>query len=108
MCVKPEQASKGKLWTPTRPESGEGSTVWGSSRQMHLDRSTGVMGTARRDRGSRKRGRPALDEGSGLNGAARHRSVRESDRGVVPPKPGNAGGGKAPDFWCVFEADEVR
>src|SRR5271165_7556919 len=25
-CVKPEQASKGKLWTPTRPEFGEGST----------------------------------------------------------------------------------
>src|SRR5487761_2660260 len=54
-CVKPEQASKGKLWTPTRPEFGEGSTVWGSSRQMHLDRSTGVMGTARRDRWSGKR-----------------------------------------------------
>ena len=106
--VKPEQASKGKLWTPTRPESGEGSTVWGSSRQRHPDRSTGVMGTARRDRGSRKRGRPVLDGGSGLNGAARRRSVRESDRVVVPPKPGNAGGGKDPDFWCVFEANEVR
>ena len=107
-CVKPEQASKGKLWTPTRPEFGEGSTVWGSSRQMHLDRSTGVMGTARRDRWSGKRGRPVLDEGSGLNGAFRHRSMRESDRGVVPLKPGNAGGGKVPDFWCVCDADEVR
>ena len=107
-CVKPEQASKGKLWTPTRPEFGEGSTAWGSSRQMHLGRSTGVMGTARRDRGSRKRGRPVRDEGSGLNGAARCRSVRESDRVVVPLKPGNSGGGKGPDFWCVFEANEVR
>ena len=107
-CVKPEQASKGKLWTPTRPEFGEGSTDWGSSRQMHPDRSTGVMGTARRDRGSRKRGRPVRDEGSGLNGAARHRSRRESDRVVVLLKPGNAGGGKGPDFWCVFEANEVR
>jgi hypothetical protein len=105
--VKPEQASKGKLWTPTRPEFGEGSTVWGSSRQMHPDRSTGVMGTARRDRGSRKRGRPVLGEGSGLNGAVGHRFVRESDRVVVPMKLGNAGGGKDPDFWCVFEADEV-
>ena len=27
-CVKPEQASKGKSWTPTRPDHGEGSTVW--------------------------------------------------------------------------------
>ena len=107
-CVKPEQASKGKSWTPTRPENGEGSTVWGSSRQMHPDRSIGVMGTARRDRGSRKRGRPARDEGSGLNGAKWHRSVRESDRVIVPLNPGNAGGGKGPDFWCVFEANEVR
>jgi hypothetical protein len=107
MCVKPEQASKGKLWTPTQPEDGKGSTIRGSSRQMHLERSTGVRGTARRDRGSRKRGRPVLDGGSGLNGAVRHRSERESDRVVVPLKPGNAGGGKDPDFWCVFEADEV-
>ena len=54
--VKPEQASKGKLWTPTRPEFGEGSTIWGSSRQTHLDRSTGVMGTARRRTGDRVSG----------------------------------------------------
>ena len=107
MRVKPEQASKGKLWTPTRPKFGEGSTIRGSSRQTHLERSTGVMGTARRARGSRKRGRPVMDEGSGLNGAVGHRSVRESDRVVVPLKLGNAGGGKGPDFWCVFEADEV-
>jgi hypothetical protein len=105
--MKPEQASKEKLWTPTRPEFGEGSTDWGSSRQMHPNRSTGVMGTARQDRGSRKRGRPVLDEGSGLNDAAGHRCKRASDRVVVPLKPGNAGGGKDPDFWCVFEAEEV-
>src|ERR1700680_4493117 len=100
-CVKPEQASKGKSRTPTRPEYGEGSTVWGSSRQTHLDRSAGVMGTARRDRGSRKRGRPVAGEGSGLNDAKWHRSTRASDRGMVPVEPGNAGGGKDPDFWCV-------
>jgi hypothetical protein len=108
MRMKPEQASKGKLWMPTRPNDGEGSTVWGSSRQEHLDRSTGVVGTARRDRGSRKRGRPVCDEGSGLNGAVRRWSARVSDRVIVPPKPGNAGGGKDPDFWYVFEANEVR
>src|SRR5271166_2251520 len=100
-CVKPEQASKGKLWTPTRPEFGEGSTIRGSSRQMHLDRSAGIMGTARRDRGSRKRGRPVPDGGSGLNGAVRHRSERESDGVVVPLKPGNSGGGKDPAFWGI-------
>jgi len=107
-CVKPEQASKGKLWTPTRPKIGEGSTVWGSSRQTHLERSTGVRGTARRDRGSRKRGRSVRDGGSGLNDAEGHWSARKSDRVVVPPKPGNSGGGKDPDFWYVFEANEVR
>jgi hypothetical protein len=106
--VKPEHASKGKSWTPTRRKVGEGSTVRGSSRHMHLGRSTGVLGTARRDRGARKRGRPVLDGGSGLNGAVGRRSARESDRVVVPSKPGNAGGGKRPDFWYVFEADEVR
>jgi len=93
-CVKPEQASKGKSRTPTRPENGEGSMVWGSSRQMHPSQSTGVMGTARRDRGSRKRGRPVAGEGSGLNDAVWHRSTRESDRVVVPLKPGNSGGGR--------------
>ena len=75
---------------------------------MHPARSTGVMGTARRDRGSRKRERSARDEGSGLNDAEGQRSARKSDRVIVPPKPGNAGGGKDPDFWCVFEANEVR
>jgi hypothetical protein len=48
-----------------------------------------------------------LDEGSGLDGAGEHWSKRESDRVVVPLKPGNSDRGKGPDFWCVFEADEV-
>ena len=47
------------------------------------------------------------DEGSGLNDAKWHRSARESDRVVVPLKPGNAGGGKDPDFWYAFEEGEV-
>ena len=106
--VKSEQASKGKLRTPTRPEIGEGSTVLGSSRQMHLGRSAGVMDTARRDSQPGNWGRPACGEGSGLDNAARCWPVRESDRVIVPSKPGNAGGGKAADFWCVCEAAEVR
>ena len=47
-----------------------------------------------------------LDEGSGLNGAVGHRLARESDRVVVPLKPGNSGGGKDPDFWRAFDAGE--
>jgi hypothetical protein len=103
--VKPEQASKGKPWTPTRPEFGEGSTDRESSRQTHPDRSIGVMGTARWDRGSRKRGRPVCDEGSGLNGTVRCWSIRVSDRVIVLLKPGNAGGGKDPDFWYVVRSE---
>jgi hypothetical protein len=33
---------------------------------------------------------------------------RESDRVIVPLRPGNAGGGKDPDFWCAFDDGEVR
>jgi hypothetical protein len=106
-CVKPEQASRVSAWTSTQPKDGEGSTVWGSSRQMHPSRSTGVRGTARRDRGSRKRGRPVLVVGSGLNGDASRRITRASDRVIVASRPGNAGGAKGPDFWCVFNANEV-
>ena len=46
-------------------------------------------------------------EGSGLNVASRRRHRRESDRVIQPLKPGNAGGGKDPDFWCAFEDGEV-
>src|SRR5207245_3169036 len=31
-----------------------------------------------------------------------------AERFVVPLKPGNAGGGKDPDFWCAFEDGEVK
>ena len=31
-----------------------------------------------------------------------------SDRVIVLSKPGNAGGGKDPDFWCAFDDGEVR
>jgi len=48
-----------------------------------------------------------LVEGSGLNGASGHRAMRASDRVVVASRPGNAGGAKGPDFWCVFNANEV-
>ena len=34
--------------------------------------------------------------------------MRESDRRIVLSKPGNAGGGKAPDFWYAFEEGKDR
>ena len=48
MCVKPEQASKVKSWTPTRLGNGEGRVRRGRNRRLHPLRSTGVLGTARR------------------------------------------------------------
>ncbi len=33
---------------------------------------------------------------------------RVSDRVIVLSRPGNAGGGKGPDFWCAFDDGEVR
>src|SRR6266436_5148073 len=71
-------------------------------------RSAGVVGTARRKGDAGNRGRPVLSEGSGLNVASRRRHWRESDRVIRPLKPGNAGGGKDPDFWCAFEDGEVK
>jgi len=43
---------------------------------------------------------------SRLQRRLRRRTGRESDRGIVPLKPGNSGGGKAPDFWCAFDDGE--
>ena len=34
--------------------------------------------------------------------------MRESDRRIVLTKPGNSGGGKAPDFWYAFEEGKDR
>ena len=55
--VKLEQASKVTMWTPTRPEIGEGCTdreearagTRNSPTNEHLIRSTGVMSTACRE-----------------------------------------------------------
>ncbi len=56
-----------KSWTPTRLGNGEGRAGQGSNRPEHLFRSTGVLGTARREGGPGNRGRPVLGEGRGLN-----------------------------------------
>src|ERR1700760_3011442 len=74
------------------------------------DRRTGTVrrgkGHSTSRQGLRKRGRPVLGTRVAASTLRRQRSWRASDRVVVPPKPGNAGGGKDPDFWCVSEADE--
>jgi hypothetical protein len=66
------------------------------------------MGTARWKGNAGYQGRPVLGEGSGLNVAVRRRLGRESDRVVGLLRPGNAGGGKGPDFWRAFEEGKGR
>ena len=75
---------------------------------MHPFRSAGILDTARSKGDTGHRGRPVAGEGSGLNVACRRRLERESDRVIRPLRPGNAGGGKDPDFWCAFEDGEVK
>ena len=98
--VNPEQASKVQSWTPTRPNIGEGRRATGkvlTSAPVAVHRG---MGNGTRERFSGQRGKPIASErsrrstrssGSWLAGA--------SERRIVPLKPGNAGGGKAPRFW---------
>ena len=73
---------------------------------MHLSRSAGIMGMARWKGDAGNRGRPMRHGGSGLNVVAGRRCRWESDRVVRPMKPGNAGGGKDPDFWCACDEEE--
>jgi hypothetical protein len=56
----------------------------------------------------RATGETRCGEGNGLDADRGRRLQRESDRVVVPRKPGNAGGGKDPDFWNAFEGGEDR
>ena len=86
-----------------------GKAAWAGKQSTRAPaRSAGVVGTARRKGDAGNRGRPVLCEGSGLNGVVRRRPGRESDRVIRALRPGNAGGAKDPDFWCAFEAGEVR
>ena len=71
---------------------------WGSNRQTHLFWSIGVVGTACRKGEPGNWGRPTVGEGSGLDVVAGRRLRRVSDRVIVLLRPGNAGGGKDPDF----------
>jgi hypothetical protein len=36
------------------------------------------------------------------------RPIWESERAIRPVRPGNAGGGKGPYFWCACEGGKER
>ena len=54
-----------------------------------------------------QRGRPGVVGGRVSKRQVIWRPGRESERVIVPSKPGNAGGGKDPHFWKVSEEAEV-
>jgi len=118
MRVKPEQAPKAAMWMPTQRLVGEGSTDReepGAGARPHDNRrapirSTGVMGTARRKGNQRNWGRPGMVAESRIANAAGKGggSFRIRRGSEVPLRPGNAGGGKDPCFWCACEGVKTR
>ena len=75
-------------------------------------RSTGSVhrgsGDGTRERYLGQRGRPGLAGGRVSKRQVSWRLGRESERVIVPEKPGNAGGGKDPRFWNASEGAEDR
>ena len=115
--VKLEQASKAAMWAPTRRKSGEGRADWeepGAGARYKItvrtSRATGVVSTACKEGNLRQWGR------LGMVGESRAPNVIGKDDGPsgrrkgsdVPKKPGNAGGGKGPYFWCACEGGKER
>ena len=79
------------------------------NRCKRLIRSTGVMRAACQEGNLGNVGDPFFRCGV----VARNRDMsfwpgRESERGIVPMKLGNADGGKAPCFWRAFDGSEKR
>ena len=74
------------------------------------DGPAGVMTTARRKRKPTQHGRPCRVTDAGQRDAreGQARPGRESERPIVPLKPGNAGGGKGPWFRTSVESGDSR
>ena len=96
------------MWMPTRLKNGEG-RAGREETNKHLFRSTGVVSTACREGDLGQWGRPGT--GGGRDSERRRKGDGQSGsrRGsYVPMKPGNAGGGKGPYFWCACEGGKER
>ena len=104
--VNAEQASKGLTWEPTRRENGEGRRHWGTG--GHTPRSDTTQGSHRgigdgmsANGDPTQHGKPRSVEARDLQPDAREGQAGPAgvtDRLVVPPKPGNSGRGKGPEF----------
>src|SRR5215472_2800425 len=70
----------------------------------HLIRSTGVLSTACREGDLGQWGRLGMAGDRDPKRRQRgRRPIWESERAIRPKRPGNAGGGKGPYFWCACE-----
>ena len=99
--VNPEQASKVMMRMPTRLSNGEGRRAKEKQPTRASFVIAGVMGVARVKGSCTQRGRPDRVRGCDSRRRIRRRPGRESERLVVPGKPGNAGGGKGPHFGVL-------
>jgi hypothetical protein len=92
--VKPEQASKVKSWTPTCLDIREGCTNREDTDTctgwVHRGKGHGMQG--------RWCGRVGEPQSWGFRSRLGGRPGWDSERVIVPLKPGNAGGGKDPHF----------
>jgi hypothetical protein len=104
--VNAEQAPKALMWEPTRQHNGEGRRPWGRGRQ--LPRSDTTQGSHRGNGDGMPANGDLTQHGKPQAVGARDSQpdAREgqagspgvADRLVVPTRPGNAGGGKEPEF----------
>src|ERR1700677_436951 len=92
-----------------RPAMGTGKAAFmGKASTDAPMESAGVLGAACRKRGTGNQGRPVSGEVRPRRRLQGRRPERESERVVVPLKPGNSGGGKGPYFGCAFEEGKGR
>ena len=104
-----QAGSESTVVTPTRPLRGEGRCITGKKPTRAPVMVTGVVGAARREGSSTQRGRPDEMRGSQpVTAPVGCRSRRESERPIVPRKPGNAGGGKGPHFRVLPTETRTR
>ena len=103
-----EQAPKAVMWEPTRHSSGEGRRRWATEGVKHPPHERhdpavppGYWRQHARRGDPRQHGKPQAVRGSGPQPDAREGQAGPpgvADGLVVPAKPGNAGGGKGPEF----------
>jgi len=101
--------SESTVVTPTRHHRGEGRRSTGKQPTHAPVLVTGVLGAARREGSSTQRGKPGRGVGwRPTTPPTGWRPCRESERSILPGKPGNAGGGKGPHFRVLLRQTRTR